>query len=103
MHLLDPYGLGPATTSQSPAGEDEVAPAPGHAAEVELARQAASAEILEPDEDVSSSSIDPALRLQDAPEDWVGNEGGAQASEDATAEPAGEPYAPLIDSGGQGV
>jgi hypothetical protein len=104
--LIDPFGFGLAASEPRDPGEGTNAPmpAPEGAAEAELAAQAeagAGADVVTPTEDVASSDLDPVLRLQDTPDTWLDDQTGAgsdvQEGEDLTY------YAPLEDSGGQGV
>ena len=102
MHSLDP-----AAPEEPPTGADTVTEASLYEQEVELAQSAPSVDVLEPAPTPSASDLDPALRLQDAPANWAGagdvGPVGEPAPEADPGNPAAEPYAPLADSGRQGI
>jgi hypothetical protein len=107
MHLFDPYGFGATVPEQPPEEEWDAA----HAEEVELARAAPAVEQLEYGATEETSALDPALRLQDAMGPLLRRghaldpAGGDAADEDAADVDGGdaEPYAPLVDTGDQGL
>lgn len=103
MHLLDPFGLPPATPPERLPDEEEELVTADHVEEEELASEAPSVEVLEPEEEVTSSDFDPAMRLQDAPNTWLGDDDAPPEAEPTGDEAAVESYAPLTDSGGQGI
>jgi hypothetical protein len=103
MHLLDPYGLPPSTEPERLPDEDGQLTTADHIEEEELAREAPSVERLEPGQDRASSDLDAAMRLQDAPTTWLGGDDAAPDAEQESAGSDAEPYAPLTDSGGQGI
>jgi hypothetical protein len=103
MHLLDPYGLPPATPPERLPDEEEELVTADHVEEEELASEAPSVEVLEPGEDVAISDLDPAMRLQDAPNTWLGDDEAPPEAEPEGDTSTVEPYAPLTDSGGQGI
>jgi hypothetical protein len=108
MRLLDPYGYsGLELPEPSDTDDDDEIITAAHEEEHELAEQAPLVEHLVSSPDMSTSDIDPSLRLQDSPEGWLdqpGEEAGPEepASEESSEE-APEEYAPLVDSGGQGI
>jgi hypothetical protein len=107
MRLLDPYGYGGLDLPEPADTDDDEIITAAHEEEHELAEHAPSVEHLASSPDMSTSDIDPSLRLQDGPETWFDQpdeEAGPEesASED-TSEEAPEEYAPLVDSGGQGI
>lgn len=103
MDLLDPYGLPPATPRERPAGDEESIETPEHAEEEDLAREAPEVETVEPGPGVAGDDLDPAMRLQDAPSTWLGGaDAPPEPEQDSDVAPA-EPFAPLTDSGGQGI
>ncbi len=104
MRLLDPYGLGglepsgPAYTDD----DDEIVTA-AHEEEHELAEQAPSVEHLASSPDMPTSDIDPSLRLQDSPDSWRDQPSEETGADEPASEETPEEYAPLVDSGGQGI
>ena len=104
MHLLDPYGLDGASPSPSAEAEAEAQTQAIHAAEQALAQQAPIVEQVIPAADGSTSDMDPALHLQDAVTTWLDSgDAHESTSESADDEASVEPYAPLMDSGDQGI
>lgn len=103
MYLLDPYGLPPATEPESLPDEDGQITTPDHVEEEQLAREANGVERMEPGQDQASSDLDPAMRLQDAPNTWLGGDDTPPEAEQESGGQDAEPYAPLTDSGGQGI
>lgn len=104
--LIDPFGFGLAANEPRDPGEATNAPMPSPEgeAQAELAAQAeagAGVDIMMPTKDADSSDLSPVMRLQDTPDTWLdapadpeqGNAGDADAPY----------YAPVDDSGGQGI
>jgi hypothetical protein len=108
MNLLDPYGLGPSTPDNADASPDQPIAVPERQEEVDLAAVTPASEQQPVNEDLSLSGLDPALRLQDGVGTWPRTDdvtpdeiGSADAPD--PAEPDPQPFAPLSDSGGQGI
>jgi hypothetical protein len=108
MNLLDPFGLGPSTPTPADASTGQPLAVPGRQAEVDLARGTPATEHQPLSENMSVSGLDPALRLQDGVGTWPQTDdtspedvGAADAPDPTTPDP--QPFAPLTDSGGQGI
>lgn len=104
---VDPYGLGPSTPEPPAADSQEPILPPEYAEEVERAGDATSVEPDTPDLDADSSDLDPALRMQEAPGTWSGADDASQQGAEGDAAQLdlgdGDTYAPLDDSGDQGM
>lgn len=103
MRLLDPYGLGGLELPEPVDTDDDEIITAAHEEEHELAERAPSVERLVSSPDMSTSDIDPSLRLQDSPDGWFDQPDEEALPEEPASEEAPEEYAPLVDSGGQGI
>ncbi|GAC1447320.1 MAG: hypothetical protein PVSMB4_02440 [Ktedonobacterales bacterium] len=103
MHLIDPYGIGSNTPAEPAADAHADLSSPTHDAEVQLAASAPDVEVVSPGETASGSDLDPAMRLQDAPATWVESEADTAVPDAAPSDAGAEPYAPLQQSGDQGI
>ena len=89
-----------------PVGANDGPPVPAREAEPE--HKDSAEELHEPTEAISTSSLDAALRLQNGVGTWfedgdtTAQEVGSPVSDDQTGQDQ-EPYAPLEDSGGEGI
>lgn len=108
MHLLDPYGLGASTPTPPASDPEQPLPVPERQEEVDLAQGSPPEEQQPLSESIAISGLDPALRMQDGVGTWP-DAGDTTADEVGSAdfpdgaEPDAEPFAPLTDSGGQGL
>lgn len=108
MFHLDPFGYGRSTPLPVAEPEDEPITEDERQEEIDLARGVPeSAQMAEGDE-LATSGLDFALRLQDGIGTWL--EGGDTTPEEVghsdasdQSEPEPEPFIPYTDSGGQGI
>jgi hypothetical protein len=108
MPHLDPYGYGANTPRPSAPPDDQPIPVAERQQEVELARDIPASEQQSTSDDLTSSGLDPALRLQDAVGSWPDDgdttpEEVGEPDSSTPGAPEAEPFVPLTDSGDQGI
>jgi hypothetical protein len=104
---VDPYGLGPSMPEPPAADSQDPILPPEYAEEGERAGDATFVEPDAPDRDADSSDLDSASGMQEAPGTWSGaDDASPQGAEGDAAQldlGDGDIYAPLDDSGDQGM
>ena len=108
MYLFDPFGIGASTPDEPAEHTDQPIAVPERQTEVELAHGIPAEEQQPASEDLSASGLDPAMRLQDGVGTWSEGDDVTPSEVGSTdspepGEPVPEPFAPLTDSGGQGI